>query len=37
MGINAKTVSTYRARLLDKLDLHNNAEVVRYVLAHNLM
>ena len=37
MGINAKTVSTYRARLLDKLELANNAEVVRYVLAHSLM
>ncbi len=37
MGINAKTVSTYRSRVLHKLRLRNNAEIVRYVLAHNLI
>ncbi|WP_168735151.1 response regulator [Pseudothauera rhizosphaerae] len=36
MNVSAKTVSTYRARLLGKLELGNNAEIVRYALAHNL-
>ena len=30
MGCSVKTVSTYRARLLDKLDCHSNADLVRY-------
>lgn len=37
LGVNAKSISTYRARVLQKLGLANNAEIVRYVLAHNLM
>lgn len=37
MGINAKTVSTYRARILHKLDMANNADIVRYALAHHLI
>jgi len=30
--LSPKTVSTYRARLLNKLDLKNNAELIRYAL-----
>lgn len=37
MQINAKTVSTYRARVLDKLTLENNAAIVRYALDHDLL
>lgn len=36
LGISPKTVSTYRARLLEKLGVRTNAELVRYVLEHGL-
>jgi DNA-binding NarL/FixJ family response regulator len=32
MGISPRTVDTYRQRLMDKLDLHTLAEVVRYAV-----
>jgi len=32
MGLSERTVSTYRARLLEKLQLRNNAELVRLAL-----
>ncbi|KAF0101497.1 MAG: vsrD2 [bacterium] len=34
--LSPKTVSTYRARILEKLKLHSNAEVTRYVIEHKL-
>ncbi|MBF7731669.1 response regulator [Pseudomonas sp. N040] len=34
--LSAKTVSTYRARILQKLGFHSNAEITRYVLEHKL-
>lgn len=37
LNVNAKTVSTYRARLLNKLGLHNNAQLVRYAKEYRLM
>lgn len=37
MQINAKTVSTYRTRVLDKLGLENNAGIVRYALDQDLL
>ncbi len=36
LGISPKTVSTYRRRLLEKLSLATNADIVRYVDAHQL-
>lgn len=36
MGLSVKTISTYRARLLEKLRLKNNAELVRYAIEKNL-
>jgi len=36
-GLSVKTVSTYRARLLEKLDMHSNAEVMRYAIENGLM
>ena len=36
LGLSPKTVSTYRTRLLEKLDLQTNAELVRYVRDHGL-
>jgi two-component system invasion response regulator UvrY len=36
LGINPKTVSTFRARVLLKLEVHTNADLVRYALEHHL-
>jgi DNA-binding NarL/FixJ family response regulator len=36
LGISDKTVSTYRARVLDKTGMRNNAELVRYVVEQHL-
>jgi DNA-binding NarL/FixJ family response regulator len=35
--LSVKTISTYRARLLEKLELANNAQIMRYALDHNLL
>ena len=37
MHISVKTVSTYRARLLDKMGMDNNAELTRYAIANGLV
>ncbi len=37
MHLSPKTVSTYRTRILDKLQLSSNAELARYCLAHQLL
>jgi DNA-binding NarL/FixJ family response regulator len=37
LSISPKTVSVYRARLLAKLRLANNAELTRYALEHGLV
>lgn len=34
LGLSPKTVSTYRARLLEKLDLHCTAELIRFAVTH---
>ena len=36
LHLSPKTVSTYRARILEKLELRNNAELTRYVVEHKL-
>ncbi|MGD8251754.1 MAG: response regulator transcription factor [Desulfobacterales bacterium] len=36
-SISIKTVDTYRARLLKKLDLRNNAELIRFAIQNNLL
>ena len=36
LGISAKSVSTYRARLLTKLGLDSTAALIRYALAHGI-
>jgi two-component system, NarL family, invasion response regulator UvrY len=35
--ISARTVSTYRARVLDKMRMATNAELIRYALEHKLI
>jgi two-component system invasion response regulator UvrY len=37
MRLSAKTISTYRTRLLEKMELNTNADLVRYVVEHDLM
>jgi DNA-binding NarL/FixJ family response regulator len=32
-----KTVSSYRARILEKMQMKNNAELIRYALHHGLI
>jgi DNA-binding NarL/FixJ family response regulator len=36
LSLSVKTVSTYRSRLLEKMNLNNNADLIRYVIDHNL-
>jgi two-component system invasion response regulator UvrY len=36
LSLSVKTVSTYRSRVLEKLDLRNNADIIRYVIDHKL-
>jgi DNA-binding NarL/FixJ family response regulator len=35
--LSAKTVSTYRARILEKMNLKNNAELIHYAFSHHLI
>lgn len=37
LALSAKTVSTYRTRILEKMNMQNNAQLVRYVTEHKLM
>jgi DNA-binding NarL/FixJ family response regulator len=36
LHLSPKTITTYRARILEKLDLRSNAELTRYVIEHKL-
>ena len=37
LNVSVKTVATHRARLLGKMGLKNNAELVQYAVAHDLL
>ena len=37
LGLSPKTVATYRSRILFKLDLTNNAELIRYAIEKGLI
>jgi two-component system invasion response regulator UvrY len=37
LNVSVKTVATHRARLLQKMGLRNNAELVRYAIDHHLL
>jgi DNA-binding NarL/FixJ family response regulator len=37
LGLSVKTVSTYRARVLQKLGMRTNAELMRYVMENSLL
>lgn len=36
LGLSVKTISTYRSRILEKMHLRNNAELMRYAVENNL-
>jgi DNA-binding NarL/FixJ family response regulator len=36
IALSVKTVSTYRARILEKMNLKNNAELMRYVIENKV-
>ncbi len=37
LNVSVKTISTYRTRVLEKLHVSNNSEIVRYALEHKLI
>lgn len=37
LSLSFKTISTYRKRILEKLDLQSNADITRYALQHHLI
>ena len=37
LSLSVKTISTYRARLLEKLGLKTNADLIRYVASNQLV
>jgi len=37
MSISVKTVSVYRARVLEKMRMKNNAELTHYAIKHHLV
>ena len=37
LSLSVKTISTYRARILKKMDLKTTAELIHYGVQHNLV
>jgi len=37
MALSIKTISTYRTRLMKKMNLASNADIIHYALKHNLL
>jgi two-component system invasion response regulator UvrY len=37
LALSVKTISMYRARLLQKMQLKNNAELTHYAIKHGLL
>jgi DNA-binding NarL/FixJ family response regulator len=37
LALSVKTISTYRARALEKLDLHTNAQLIHYAIQNGLV
>ena len=37
LNLSAKTITTYRKRVLNKLGVHSNADLMRYALDHGLI
>jgi DNA-binding NarL/FixJ family response regulator len=37
LSLSVKTISTYRARILDKIHMKSNAEITRYAITRGLV
>jgi DNA-binding NarL/FixJ family response regulator len=37
LSLSAKTISTYRSRILNKMSMENNSDIIKYILLHNLL
>lgn len=37
LSLSAKTISTYRSRILTKMTMENNSDIIKYILLHNLL
>ena len=37
LGVSVKTIGTHRSRILQKMGLRNNAEIVQYAIEHGLL
>lgn len=37
LSLSVKTISTYRSRILEKMGMKNNAELMHYAMQHNLV
>jgi two-component system invasion response regulator UvrY len=37
LSLSVKTISTYRGRILQKMDMKNNAQLIRYAIEHGLV
>lgn len=37
LSLSVKTISTYRARMLEKMELDNTAQLIRYAIEHQLV
>ncbi len=37
LSLSIKTISTYRTRILDKLNLNNNSDIIHYCIQHQLL
>jgi DNA-binding NarL/FixJ family response regulator len=37
LSLSEKTISTYRARILQKMSMKNNAQIIRYAIKHDLV
>jgi DNA-binding NarL/FixJ family response regulator len=37
LGVSVKTISTYRSRILEKLELRTSAEIIHYAIVHGLV
>jgi DNA-binding NarL/FixJ family response regulator len=37
LGLSVKTISTYRTRILDKMDMRTNAELTHYAIRNRLV
>ena len=37
LSLSVKTISTYRSRVMDKMNLKSNAEIIRYAMDHKLV